>query len=128
MMSNPFSGHLFDPSVLSEIIKEHQGEVQVQANVIMASAIAQVIPSLAKNRGIKRKAPQSNPKPPPQGMAAAGSPLTGPPSSSSGSSAPRFAGRRARKSGRGRGDRGRGGAQSKVNQKASVNPNQGFQS
>ena len=126
-LSDPFCGYLFEPDLLSEIIKEHQGEVQVQANVNMAKTIAEAIPVLTQTRGVKRKFAQVNQKIP-QGVVGVGSPLTGPPSTGSGASAPRFAGRRMRKRGRGRGDRGRGGVQPKGNPNASGNPAKGFQS
>ena len=126
MQTSPFTGSLFDEGILDKLIEDHKGDMQTEANVRLANTIAEAIPVIAKGRGTKRKAPRSVPKPPP-GMVAMGSPLTDPPSSSA-VSAPQLTGRKFVKVGRGRGGRGRGGVQFKVEGKAPGNSQKNFQS
>ena len=119
----PFSGYLFNQDVLDEVLLEHKSDVQLQSNVNLANTIAKAIPAIIRS-GVQKKAPkQSQPSP---GMAAMGSPLTGPHSSASAAWAPHFAKQKFVKRGRGRGGRGRGGTQTKDASKSSGIPGKGF--
>ena len=96
--------------MLSDVIKEHQGDVSTEAQQAMSKAFAS---GMAFQFGGKRKFEVPVQQAPAQsGAAAAGSPLTGPPSLASSASVPSFAGN-PNKRGKGRGGRGKGRGQAR---------------
>ena len=121
LASDPFSGQLFDPQLLT-IISEHQGDVVSSAHVKLANSLDKVLPVISYKR--KRKAPQQSDLS--KGMAQMGSPLVDPAAPASTASAPALAGRKFVRGRRGRGGRGRGGNPPRGNPKMSGNQ-QGFQ-